>query len=413
MNTENQKMKQTEIGWISGDWEVRTLNELTNLKNGFAFSSKYFSKAGPIVITPGNFKLEGGLSFTERNTIRYSGPFSGEMRFQKGDLLVVMTDLTPECNLLGKPGIVVNEDIILHNQRIGKVSIKNNSIEKEYLYWFLVSELFSKWMKETATGSTVRHTSVGSFYKAKVPLPPTKAEQTAIATALSDADAWIGSLEKLIEKKRLLKQGAMQELLKPNEGWVVKRLGEVAEIFRGGSPRPIEAYLTQDVEGINWIKIGDVNPSAKYIESTSEKITKEGAVYSRFVNQGDFLLSNSMSFGRPYFLRTSGCIHDGWLVIQNFERNFNPDFLYYSLGFETIINQYRAIAAGSSVLNLNKEIVRNVIVSFPVLEDQTQIATKLNEIDLEITSLEAQLAKARQIKQGMMQQLLTGKIRLI
>lgn len=205
----------------------------------------------------------------------------------------------------------------------------------------------------------------------------------------------------------------MQELLKPNEGWEVKKLGEVVDIIRGGSPRPIEAYLTKDVNGINWIKIGDVDKSAKYIFSTEEKIIPKGAAYSRTVKEGDFLLSNSMSFGRPYILKTSGCVHDGWLVIQNYHDDFNTDFLYYLLGFETTLDQYRNLAAGSTVLNLNKEIVSKVLVSYPNLEEQTHIAQILSDMDNEISALEKQLEKYKLIKQGMMQQLLTGKIRLI
>jgi type I restriction enzyme S subunit len=202
-------------------------------------------------------------------------------------------------------------------------------------------------------------------------------------------------------------------LLKPKEGWEVKKLGEVTDIIRGGSPRPIEAYLTKDVNGINWIKIGDVDKSAKYIFSTEERIIPKGAVYSRTVKEGDFLLSNSMSFGRPYILKISGCVHDGWLVIQNYHDTFETNFLYYLLGSETTLKQYRNLAAGSTVLNLNKEIVTKVSVSYPNLEEQTRIAQILSDMDNEIQELEKQLEKYQMMKQGMMQSLLTGKIRLV
>lgn len=190
-------------------------------------------------------------------------------------------------------------------------------------------------------------------------------------------------------------------------------MGEVTDIIRGGSPRPIEAYLTKDVNGINWIKIGDVDKSAKYIFSTEERIIPKGAVYSRTVKEGDFLLSNSMSFGRPYILKISGCVHDGWLVIQNYHDTFETNFLYYLLGSETTLKQYRNLAAGSTVLNLNKEIVTKVSVSYPNLEEQTRIAQILSDMDNEIQELEKQLEKYQMMKQGMMQSLLTGKIRLV
>ena len=108
------------------------------------------------------------------------------------------------------------------------------------------------------------------------------------------------------------------------EGWEWERLGNISNIARGGSPRPIESYITDDKSGINWIKIGDTEKDGKYIYTTKEKIKKEGLSKSRYVESDDFLLTNSMSFGRPYILKTNGCIHDGWLVIGNIKNVFNP-----------------------------------------------------------------------------------------
>ncbi len=195
----------------------------------------------------------------------------------------------------------------------------------------------------------------------------------------------------------------------PN-AWTIYTLGEVSDIYRGGSPRPIEAFLTTNPDGINWIKIGDVSNNAKYIYTTKERIIPEGLSKSRYVKAGDFLLSNSMSFGRPYILRTTGCIHDGWLVIKNYEKTFIKDFLYYMLGYERVLIQYKAMAAGSSVLNLNKEIVSKVVLGFPNDKiEQTAIAEVLSDTDALITILEKRIAKKRNIKQGSMQKLLSPK----
>ena len=131
------------------------------------------------------------------------------------------------------------------------------------------------------------------------------------------------------------------------------KLGDYAVIQRGGSPRPIEAYLTNRQDGVNWIKIGDVRPNDKYIKHTEEKIIKEGVIHSRPVHKGDFILSNSMSFGRPYILDIDGCIHDGWLVIKDYGECFDMNFLYYVLSSEMVFKQYASMAAGSSVKNLN------------------------------------------------------------
>ncbi|MDR1474697.1 MAG: restriction endonuclease subunit S [Endomicrobium sp.] len=171
--------------------------------------------------------------------------------------------------------------------------------------------------------------------------------------------------------------------------WEVVKLGNKAKIYRGGSPRPIQAYLTTSPSGINWIKIGDVSPNAKYILlATEEKIIPEGISCSRQVHNGDFILSNSMSFGRPYILKIDGCIHDGWLVIQSYKTNFERDYLYYILCYDIIMCQYVSMAAGSSVQNLNKEKVNVVQVPKPPLHEQRAIAATLSDMDAYITALE-------------------------
>lgn len=194
--------------------------------------------------------------------------------------------------------------------------------------------------------------------------------------------------------------------------WEKVELGKSADIYRGGSPRPIQAYLTQSRNGVNWIKIGDVASNAKYISATEEKIIPEGAAFSRSVSKGDFILSNSMSFGRPYILRIDGCIHDGWLTVQNYQENFDTDFLYYVLGSEETLQQYISMAAGSSVQNLNKGKVSRVIVVKPPLPEQRRIAEALSDTDALLAAMEKLITKKRAIKQGAMQELLTGKRRL-
>jgi type I restriction enzyme S subunit len=248
----------------------------------------------------------------------------------------------------------------------------------------------------------------------KIPLPPTLTEQRAIATVLSDTDALLQALEKKIAKKKLIKKGVMQELLTPKEGWVRVKLDDEIDVNRGGSPRPIQDYITGSPNGINWIKIGDTSSNSKYITSAKEKIIEEGAQNSRRVNIGDFLLSNSMSFGRPYILKINGCIHDGWLVLQNYQESFDREFLYYTLMSEDVFKQYLSKASGSGVLNLNKELVKTVELNKPKdIREQVRIATVLSDMDKEIENLEQKLSKYQLAKQGMMQQLLTGKIRLV
>lgn len=161
------------------------------------------------------------------------------------------------------------------------------------------------------------------------------------------------------------------------KGWQTRTLGEICDIERGGSPRPIQEFITTDPNGINWIKIGDATASGKYIYKTAEKIKPEGVKRSRMVYEGDFILSNSMSFGRPYIMKTTGCIHDGWLVLR--QPKVDPDYLYHALGSDLVFDQFDRLAAGSTVRNLNIELAKSVEIPYPPLAEQKRIVGKLDK----------------------------------
>lgn len=185
-------------------------------------------------------------------------------------------------------------------------------------------------------------------------------------------------------------------------GWEVKRLEEVFDIARGGSPRPIKSYITDAEDGINWIKISDATASSKYITETKEKIKPEGKSRSRYVKKGDFLLSNSMSFGRPYIMGTDGCIHDGWLVLSPKEvDHVDQNFLYYLLGSPLVFRQFDSRAAGSTVRNLNIGLASSVEIPVPPFEEQKKIVAILDqafaEIDKARANAEQNLNNAREL----------------
>jgi type I restriction enzyme S subunit len=195
--------------------------------------------------------------------------------------------------------------------------------------------------------------------------------------------------------------------------WPEVTLGELCHIARGGSPRPIKSFLTDDGDGINWIKIGDATAGdGKYIASTQERIRPEGLKMSRLVKPGDFLLSNSMSFGRPYIMRTTGCIHDGWLVLRDKSHRFDPDYLYYFLGSDMAYRQFDSLAAGSTVRNLNTDLVKTVKVVLPPLEEQRRIVAVLDEafaaIATATANAEKNLANARELFENSTSALLNG-----
>ena len=165
----------------------------------------------------------------------------------------------------------------------------------------------------------------------------------------------------------------------PNS-WCWSRLGDINNIARGGSPRPIKDYLTDDKNGINWIKIGDTTREGKYIDSVKEKIRPEGMKKSRFVHKGDFLLTNSMSFGRPYILNVDGCIHDGWLVISPIGEVYTSDFLYHLLSSSFAFEQFTNVASGGVVTNLNSDKVADTIFPVPPLAEQQRLVAKIEKL---------------------------------
>ena len=382
------KFKDTEIGKIPEEWEVKKLGAVFDIGNGRDYKHLNTGKI-PVYGT-------GGL-MTYVNEYLYDGETVCIGR--KGTINM------PQYH----NGKIWTVDTLFYTYNFRKADVK-------FLYYLTQRIDWNSY--NTATG--VPSLTSQNISNILVSFPPLH-EQHRIASALTSIDNLISSLGKQIEKKKNIKQGAMQQLLTGktrlkgfSELWVKRKLGDNATIQRGGSPRPIEAYLTTNRDGINWIKIGDVRPNDKFIRHTVEKIIPEGISHSRQVYKGDFILSNSMSFGRPYILDIDGCIHDGWLVIKDYSNTYDMDFLYYILRSDTVFEQYIAMAAGSSVKNLNKEKVANVMLFAPQsLAEQRAIATILNKMDNEITALETKKAKYEAIKQGMMQQLLTGKIRLI
>lgn len=184
------------------------------------------------------------------------------------------------------------------------------------------------------------------------------------------------SLEEKLEQ--VLIPANEQPYTVPNN-WCWVRLGNCVTIRRGASPRPINNYITDDSEGVNWIKIGDTDDS-RYLSYTAQKVTKEGAKKSVYLEKGALILSNSMSFGRPYILRISGCIHDGWLSISNYEELFDINYLYFALLSSDWY--FEKVAVGTAVRNLNSERVAGLPIILPPLTEQKRMVEQI-EILLE------------------------------
>ena len=412
----NHKMKTTSIGLIPEDWEAKSLSQIGAFSKGKGVT-RANAQSGDIPC------IRYGEIYTSHNDyIRsFYSHISPEVaatatKLKKGDVLFAGSGETKEeigkaVAFLGEEDAYAGGDIIILSP--------NEGASSKYLGYVLNAATAVNQKASMGQGDAVVHIHAKELGDVVIPFPKFD-EQEKIADALSGVDDMIGALDEAIAKKRQIKDGLMQQLLTGetrlpgfNGEWKREMLGKHATVLRGGSPRPIEAFLTTDPDGINWIKIGDVGVGAKYIVKTEERIIPEGASRSREVKAGDFLLSNSMSFGRPYILKIDGCIHDGWLVIQDYYDSFDTDYLYYALNATETIEQYKSMAAGSSVLNLNKDIVKRVLLNIPPIDEQKALASVLSSADEEIVSLESKCNKYALVKQGMMQELLTGKTRLI
>ncbi len=202
------------------------------------------------------------------------------------------------------------------------------------------------------------------------------------------------------------------------ENWAWVKLGKVCVIARGGSPRPIKEYITTAEDGVNWIKIGDTEKNGKYISSTAEKIKPSGVSKSRMVHVGDFLLTNSMSFGRPYILKVDGCIHDGWLVISQINKIFDQDYLYWMLSSNYAYMQFCGKVSGAVVKNLNSDKVANSVFPLPPLAEQKRIVAKIEELLPYIDRYEQAWSKLEQfnsrfpenMKKSLLQYAIQGKL---
>ena len=235
---------------------------------------------------------------------------------------------------------------------------------------------------------------------------PSVCEQDKVSELFSVLDERIVAQSQLVESLKKYKRGVVSKVFSEIERECSTiRLGDYVSIHRGGSPRPIDAYITDDTDGINWIKIGDTSADDLYITRTREKIVPSGAKKSRRVFQGDLILSNSMSFGRPYILQIDGCIHDGWLLIRDENNVFEKRFLCYYLGSDNVIAQYKRFAAGSCVNNLNSELVGNVEICCPPYRTQQKIANMLTVLDSRIDHASRTHVALLRIRTSLLQQL--------
>lgn len=399
--------KQTEVGVIPEEWEVTRLSEVADLQVGFAFKSAWFGKTTGTRLLRGENVGYGNADWSETRTLE-----------SKSDEAFKAYSLSPGDVVIGmdrtftKSGVkitVLREDDCpcLLVQRVGRFIPRK--CDQMFLWFVLSSERVQSRLRLEQKGMDIPHLSRAEILHPRAAFPRLP-EQHAIAGTLSDVDALIGALDQLIAKKSDLKQAAMQQLLTGRKRlpgfhgeWEVKRLGQIAEISMGRTPSRLNpAYWGR---GFKWLSIADLN--SKVVSQSAEEITELAASEMTIIPKGTLLMSFKLSIGRLCF---AGCDLFTNEAICSFNKlRANADFLYYALG-RTYFSVYGKQAVKG--YTLNKESLKLVAVRLPDIEEQTAIAEVLSDMDTELAALEQRRDKTRALKQGMMQELLTGRARL-
>ena len=406
--------KQTEVGVIPEDWNVKTLGSLTSLlTNGFVgtATSAYVDGEEGVLYIQGYNVQENGFNF--HGIKRVSKSFHARNQkscLQPGDMLTIQT---------GDIGVttVVPPELAGANCHALIISRMNKRVSEPRFYCqYFNSERGRSAFKVIETGTTMKHLNCGDMKRLSLPSPPVE-EQRAIAAALSDVDALLGGLDRLIAKKRDLKQAAMQQLLTGQTRlpgfsgeWGVKRLGDVAEMGSGGTPlSSVAAYYDGDIP---WVSISDITNGGKIIERTERNLTALGFANSaaQMFLPGTVLYAMYASLGECSIAGYPLCTSQAILGIRP-KSNLNPEFLYYYLlSLKSVV---KTLGQQGTQSNLNKGMVQDFRLRLPSIAEQTAIATILSDMDAELAALEARRAKTRELKQAMMQELLTGRTRLV
>lgn len=421
--------KQTEVGVIPEDWEIPALSELiTEMRGGAPLRPSDFTDSGVKVLPKGGVGRTGWLRVQDSEMQFCSTRYARAHRRNQVDetfTIVVLRDLVPSGPSIGLMVKIREPETYVLAQGVYGFKTNDRAVPS-YLVQFSNTIWYRKLANSIMVGSTQVHITNSAFKQVRVPLP-TKAEQEAIAEALSDADALIESLDQLIAKKRQIKQGAMQELLTGKRRlpgfsgeWELRLLSNVSWFQEGPGVRAWQ-FTTSGIKLLNGTNIvrGALN-----LDSTSRFISEAEAnsIYSHFLaDKGDIVVASSgitvEKFHEKVAFVKAGdlpfCMNTSTIRFKPKQGILAPDFLFHLLKSDGFKQAIAGQATGSAQLNFGPSHIEKVLVVVPEYDEQTAIAAVLSDMDAELEALESRLAKARQIKQGMMQELLTGRIRLV
>ena len=407
----NLTLKNLSKIFMKTNWQIKKISEISEISSGNSAPQKKdlfkdgvypFFRTSDVGIVHLSDHLTHVRDYLNKNGIK------GLKLFTKGTILFPKSGASTFLNhrvIMGCDGYV--------SSHLATITPNPNNVQSKYLYYFLTTVD----AKEITSNSAYPSLKISDISKINVPLPPIDKQEEIIKSLDNKFDKLtkikqlqeesISDTEKILSQKlhNIFEQGKIKN-------WKEEALGEICEIARGGSPRPIQHYLTNDVDAINWIKISDATDSTKYIYKTKQKITKEGLHKTRMVYPGDFILTNSMSFGRPYIMKTEGAIHDGWLLLRP-KKELTEEYLYYFLSSDDIYSQFKKLAGGAVVQNLNSQLVKGVKILIPSLAEQKEIVKELDKLSEKIENLKqlqkSQLEDFKKIEKAYLKEAFNGE----
>ena len=391
--------KQTELGIIPDDWDIISICHLAEITTGNTPPTRDINNYGDEFLFVGPADLDKGKWISDTEKKLSEKGFNISRKFPEKSILYTCIGST-----IGKSGMATVE--MTSNQQINAV-LPNERYISDYLYYTL--DFLTPKIKSLAGEQAVPIVNKTQFGETLIPLPSTKAEQTAIATVLSDADALITSLEKLIEKKRAIKQGAMQELLRPKEGWEVKKLGEIGECIIGLT------YSPDNVRESGLLVLRSSNIQGNILQFDDNVYVDVEVSEKLIVRKNDILIcvrnGSRDLIGKCALINVQAVGETFGAFMSVFRSPFN-EFIF-NLFQSSLIKKQIDEHLGATINQITNKSLNSFEIPFPKQEEQFNIVIVLKDMDTEIVALEQKLSKYKMLKQGMMQELLTGKIRLV
>jgi type I restriction enzyme S subunit len=413
---------------VLSEWQPTTLGRCLKIKHGYAFEGEHFTKTGDfLLLTPGNFKAEGGLKFDGDQKF-YDGEFPKEFLLRRGDLIVVMTDLKQDAPILGSPAFIPDDNRYLHNQRLGKIVDADNSLIDQYFLFYLFNtrEVRAQ-IKGSATGTTVRHTAPDRIYAVKVRLPPVTL-QRKIASILSAYDDLIENNTRRIsileEMAQLIYREWFVNFKFPGrekakmvesdlgiipEGWEVRPIGEVIETFGGSTPSTKNPEYWTDGD-VTWFIPTDLTRSGSmFVFDSEKKINQLGIRNSsaRMFPAYSVMMTSRATIGVTAINTKEACTNQGFITCIPNER-LSASHIYFWI--QETLPTITSIASGATYKEINRTEFRALPVVVPPAEIERRFLNLVDPIAKHIEILLAKNLNLRQTRDLLLPKLVSGEV---